>query len=79
MKVYTDMDWGDFEFWSGAKTTVDILTEEEMDTLWDELAEISPEGMNATEVNDFFWFDTDTIADWLGYPDFETLYEERTK
>lgn len=32
-----------------------------------------------TDINDFFWFDTETIAAWLGYKDFETLYNERAK
>lgn len=30
-----------------------------------------------TDINDFFWFETDTIADLLGYSDWEALIEER--
>lgn len=29
--------------------------------------------MDATDVNDFFWFENDTIADWLGFSDWEEL------
>ena len=37
------------------------------------LEEINPSGMSETEVNDFFWFEEDTIANWLGYDSFEEI------
>ena len=30
-----------------------------------------------TEINDFFWFERDTIAEWLGYEDWEDLENNR--
>ena len=30
-----------------------------------------------TDINDFFWFERDTIADLLGYSDWEALIGER--
>lgn len=63
----------DFDFWSGAKDTVKYLTDDEVEQIFDMLDEYYPDGMTETQVNDFFWFDDDTIAEWLGYRDFEEL------
>ena len=68
----------DFDFWSGAKDTVDYLTSDELDTIEDILEDAYPDGMTETQVNDLFWFDTDVIAEWLGYEDFESLINERS-
>ena len=73
MKIYTEESLRNFEFWSGAKDTVKYLTDDELDTIEKMLEELNPEGMSETDINDFFWFDDDTIAEWLGYEDFEEL------
>lgn len=73
MKVYSEISLNNFEFWSGAKDTVKYLTPEELDTIEDILEEVQPEGMDETEVNDFFWFEEDTIAEWLGFDSFEEI------
>lgn len=73
MKVYKEITISEFEFWSGAKDTAKYLTEEQMDSIESQLEEIYPEGIGETELNDFFWFEEDTIAEWLGYDDFEDL------
>ena len=73
MKIIEEKSLKDFEFWSGACSTVKYLTDEEMDTIESMLEEIYPDGMTDTEINDFFWFDDDTIADWLGYSSFEEI------
>ena len=76
MKVYKEVyDADDLEFWSGAKDTVKYLTDDEIRTVIEYLEDIYPDGMSETEINDFFWFEDDTIAEWLGYSDFETLME----
>ena len=31
--------------------------------------------MTETELNDFFWFKRDTIAEWLGYENFDEIME----
>lgn len=76
MKVYSEQSLGDFEFWSGAKDTVKYLTAEQMDTVEAILEDVYPDGMTNTEINDIFWFEEDTIAEWLGYNSFEELMEE---
>ena len=75
MKVIHETSLKDFEFWSGACETVKYLTDEELDTIESMLEELDCEdkGMTATEINDFFWFEDDTIAEWLGYSNFEEL------
>lgn len=79
MKIISeDKRLRDFDFWSGAKDTVDYLTSDELDTIEDILEDAYPDGMTETQVNDLFWFDTDVIAEWLGYDDFESLINERS-
>lgn len=79
MKIYSETSLRDFEFWSGARQTVELLTDEELDTIESILEDIYPDGIDETTVNDIFWFDDDFIAECLGYEDFETLYKERKK
>jgi len=73
MKLYREESISNFDFWSGAKDTAKYLTEDEMDTIEGILEELYPDGMSETELNDFFWFEDDTIAEWLGYEDFGAI------
>lgn len=73
MTIKTDTTLKNFDFWSGAKNTVKYLTESELDTIESYLEELYPEGMTDTELNDFIWFENDTIAEWLGYNDFDEI------
>jgi hypothetical protein len=72
------MSLTDFDFWAGAYDTVKYLIEDEFDTIENILIDLYPEGMTETELNDFFWFEEDTIAEWLGYDSFEDLISERS-
>jgi hypothetical protein len=74
MKIYKEESIKNFQFWSGAKDTVKYLTDDELDTLESILeSDIFPDGASATEINDFFWFEDDYIAELLGYNDFEEI------
>ena len=73
MTIKCEKSLRDFEFWSGAKQTVKYLTVSEIDTIEEILEELYPDGMTDTEINDFFWFDNDTIAEWLGYESFDEI------
>lgn len=75
MKITSEKSLRDFEFWSGAKETVKYLTDEELDTIEEILEDCYPEGMDETAINDFFWFEDETIAEWLGYSSFEEIME----
>lgn len=73
MKIYAEKSLRDFEFWSGAKDTVKYLGYNELDLIESILEELYPEGMDETTINDIFWFEDDTIAEWLGYNNFEEI------
>lgn len=74
MKYYVEKSLKDFEFWSGAKDTIKYLTDSEMDTIESILEDLYFDGgMSETDINDFFWFEEDTIAEWLGYANFEEI------
>lgn len=74
MKVFTEVTSSrDFKFWSGAVDTVGYLSDEEVDTIISILEECYPEGISETELNDFFWFEDGTIAEWLGFESFEDI------
>ena len=73
MKIYAEKSLRDFEFWSGAKDTAKYLGYNELDLIESILEELYPEGMDETTINDIFWFEDDTIAEWLGYNNFEEI------
>ena len=63
----------DFEPWSGAVSTYETLTDEQLEQLDSILEECYPEGMTDTQVNDTLWFETDWIAELLGFRNWEHL------
>ena len=63
MKIIKEIDGlTDFEPWSGAVSTYETLTHEQLKQLDNILEECYPEGITDTQVNDLLWFDTDCIA-----------------
>lgn len=77
MKITTEVTPNNYDFfWAGARDTVNNMTLEQIEEVFYMLEEIYPEGMTDTELNDFFWFEEDTIADWLGFDSFEDLIKE---
>lgn len=75
MRVYKEESLTGFDFWAGAKDTVKYLTGDEMDAIENILADLYPEGMDETELNDLFRFEDDLIAEWLGYDSFDEIME----
>ena len=73
MRIYSDTSLLNFEFWSGAKDRACVLTYQQMETIEQYLEDLYPDGMEDAELNDFFWFEEDTIAEWLGFDSFEKL------
>ena len=71
MKVYSEINLRDFEFWSGAKSNAETLTSEQLDIVESILEDAYPDGISETQINDFFWFEFDTIREWLGIKDEE--------
>lgn len=79
VKIYSEIDIRDFEFWEGAEYTADAFTEEELATIQDRLVELYPDGMSDVELNDLFWHDEDFVAELAGYSSFENVKIGKTK
>lgn len=77
MKIWSDDSIRNFNFWSGAMDTVNDLTWEDFDILEPLIEEMFGGEVEDVELNDFFWFERDTIASWLGYEDYEELMRDR--
>lgn len=78
MKIYVELSVRNFEFWSGGKDRASELTDIDWDIIEPNLEELFPDGCSDTELNDFFWFDFNTIAEWLGYRDEEDFCHKRS-
>ena len=74
MKLTREETLSNFEFWSGAADRVKYLTENELETIEQELDELYPDGMDETYLNDMFWFDFDFVCGIIG-TDEETVLE----
>lgn len=75
MKIYKEESLTNFEFWSGARDRVKYLTYNELEEIEYILEELYPDGVDETTINDIFWFEEDTIAEWLGYNNFEEIMQ----
>lgn len=70
MKYTIEDSLRNFNFWSGGKDRADNCSAEELDTLQQFFEETEPEeGWTDTDINDMFWFEFDTLAQYLGYKD----------
>jgi hypothetical protein len=67
MKVYQEISIRNFEAWSGAIATKDLIIknnkEDEFDAL---IEELYPDGIDETQLNDILWFDDEWVLDSLG-------------
>ena len=77
MKIWSDDSIRNFNFWSGARDTVDDLFDSDFDILEPIIEEMFEGEVEDVDLNDFFWFERDTIASWLGYEDYEELMRDR--
>ena len=70
----------DFHFWGVAATNAAKLTPEELDNIEEQLEETLDWGRNepysTTEINDFFWFNFETVCEWLGLDYEEVMARE---
>lgn len=80
MKIYIETPLSQFEFWSGAKDTAERIWEEigesGFDTVEAILEDTYPEGIDETTLNDIFWFEPETIYEWLGMSNDDDEEEE---
>lgn len=75
MKIITETSLDRFEAWSGAEDTLETLKEKDLCDRLEELIviDIFPNGCRDDELNDFLWFENDTIAKLLGFSNWEEL------
>ena len=66
MRIQTEQNLTAFNFWSGAKDNASYLTYTELKDLEYQLEDLFPDGMNETQLNDLFWFEFDTVCEWIG-------------
>ena len=78
MKIYSEDSIRNFEFWGGARDTIEDLTYDDFDILEPIIEEMFMGEVEDVDLNDFFWFERDTIAEWLGYEDYEELMRDRS-
>lgn len=71
MRIYSEIDIRDFEFWDGAEYVADAFSQDDLAEIQDRLVELYPDGMSDTELNDLFWHDEDFVAELAGYSSFE--------
>lgn len=77
MKVTKELSLSNFDFWGGAKERAEMLTTDELNSIECMIEDLYPDGVDATQINDIFWFDFDWIAQMLGYEDEEDFYNKR--
>lgn len=67
MKVYQEISIRDFEAWSGAIATKDLIIENNKEDEFDALIEeLYPDGIDETQLNDILWFDDEWVLECLG-------------
>lgn len=75
MKYVVEESLDNFEAWSGGKDTLDTLREkgdvDSVEYLIDEYISVSEDGWRCSDINEFLWFERDTIARHLGYSDWD--------
>jgi hypothetical protein len=75
MKIYMETTLERFDAWSGGEDTLEVLREKGLCDRLEQILEcdIFPDGCTDTELNDILWLECDTIAEWLGFSDWEAL------
>ena len=67
MKAFAEIKLASFEFWAGAKANAERLTYEEMEQIEEIIEELYPDGIDEVNINDLFWFEFESVAEWFGY------------
>ena len=77
MTITYELDLQSFEAWSGAKDTLErIQREGKCDLLEQILDDTYPDGMTKTELNDWLWFESETIYEWRDIRSEEQIKKE---
>ena len=65
MKLYTEESLVNFKFWAGGADNRNRFSYTEMETIESILEDCYPDGMEDTMLNDIFWFEPETLCEWL--------------
>ena len=77
MKVYQEISIRNFEAWSGAVATKDLIIEHDKTDEFDALIEeFYPDGIDETQLNDILWFSDIWVLESLGIYEDEDEEEE---
>ena len=75
MRYTKDFDIYTFEFWSGAKDTIEQVEKlglmRDLESMIEEVMMMDEEIPTATEINDFVWFEDGMIQEYLGVEFYE--------
>lgn len=81
MKYIKEESLKEFQAWSGACYTWEALVERNdiytIEEMIEDYTEDTGSLLTETEINDFLWFETDQIAEWLGYCDWEDYIKNK--
>ena len=67
MIIKTETNLRNFETWSGATETKNLILDKGLEEEFEGLIEeLYPNGLSDTELNDILWFDADWILENLG-------------
>ena len=64
MKVISEINLTNFDFWSGAKNH--SFTYEELKEIEFQFEGIYPDGMEDVQINDLFWFEEEFLCELIG-------------
>ena len=77
MKVVSEVSLWDFEGWSGAEETIQVIIENDKVEEFEQLIEeLFPEGINETHLNDLLRFEDSWVFEMLGISEEEEEEEE---
>ena len=67
MKVYNEISLDEFDAWSGAVHTKEVIIDNDKEEDFNHLIEeLYPDGIDETTLNDILWFDDDWLFEQLG-------------
>ncbi len=77
MTITYELNLYHFKAWSGAKSTLErVIDEDKVEVLEAVLEDCYPEGMTETQLNDILWFESDWIFEMCGIRTESEIREE---
>lgn len=77
MTITYELNLYDFEAWSGAKSTLErVIDEDKVEILESVLEDCYPEGMTEAQLNDVLWFESDWVFEMCGIRTESEIREE---